>query len=155
MALCDLSTRNPNVLFELGLRQAFDKPVVLVQEVDTPRIFDISSIRCLDYRKERLYDEVLQDQENIAEAIIETFNKWKDGSSINSLVKLLSLTQPATLKDIKEVEHDPTFQIMMAEMSAIRQDIALLKRNTIDPHPVRVSRRDYEIGMERYGYLLE
>src|ERR1044072_1504133 len=27
MALCDLSSRNPNVLFELGLRQAFDKPV--------------------------------------------------------------------------------------------------------------------------------
>ena len=32
MAICDLSSRNPNVLFELGLRQAFDKPVVLVQE---------------------------------------------------------------------------------------------------------------------------
>jgi hypothetical protein len=27
MALCDLSSRNPNVLFELGLRQAFDQPV--------------------------------------------------------------------------------------------------------------------------------
>lgn len=26
MVLCDLSSRNPNVLFELGLRQAFDKP---------------------------------------------------------------------------------------------------------------------------------
>src|SRR5215510_10199244 len=36
MALCDLSTRNPNVLFELGLRQAFEKPVVLVQEEGTP-----------------------------------------------------------------------------------------------------------------------
>ena len=29
MALCDLSNRNPNVLYELGLRQAYDKPVVL------------------------------------------------------------------------------------------------------------------------------
>lgn len=28
MAICDLSTRNPNVLFELGIRQAYDKPVV-------------------------------------------------------------------------------------------------------------------------------
>ena len=40
MAICDLSTRNPNVLFELGLRQAFDKPVVLIQEKGTERIFD-------------------------------------------------------------------------------------------------------------------
>ena len=28
MAICDLSNRNPNVLYELGLRQAYDKPVV-------------------------------------------------------------------------------------------------------------------------------
>lgn len=32
MALCDLSNRNPNVLYELGIRQAYDKPVVLVQD---------------------------------------------------------------------------------------------------------------------------
>ncbi len=32
MAICDLSTQNPNVLFELGFRQAFDKPVLLVLE---------------------------------------------------------------------------------------------------------------------------
>ena len=39
MAICDLSTRNPNVLFELGIRQAFDKPVVLVQEKKGRREF--------------------------------------------------------------------------------------------------------------------
>ena len=30
--------KNPNVLFELGIRQAFDLPVVLIQEENTPRI---------------------------------------------------------------------------------------------------------------------
>ena len=44
MALCDLSNRNPNVLYELGLRQAYDKPVVLVQDEKNPRIFDVSGI---------------------------------------------------------------------------------------------------------------
>lgn len=39
IAICDLSTRNPNVLFELGIRQAFDKPVVLIQENGTEKIF--------------------------------------------------------------------------------------------------------------------
>ena len=29
MAICDLSGRNANALFELGLRESFDKPVVL------------------------------------------------------------------------------------------------------------------------------
>lgn len=37
MALCDLSNCNPNVLYELGIRQAYDKPVVLVQDEKTER----------------------------------------------------------------------------------------------------------------------
>ena len=69
MAICDLSTRNPNVLFELGVRQAFDLPVVLVQEKDTPRIFDISTINTVDYRKNLIYREVMEDREKIVDAI--------------------------------------------------------------------------------------
>ena len=68
MAICDLSNRNPNVLFELGLRQAFDKPTVLIQEIGTPKIFDISPLRYTEYRKELKYRDVLEDQEFIAEA---------------------------------------------------------------------------------------
>ena len=45
IAICDLSSRNPNVLFELGIRQAFDKPVVLIQEVGTEKIFDIGILK--------------------------------------------------------------------------------------------------------------
>lgn len=69
MAICDLSSRNPNVLFELALRQAFEKPVALVQEVGTPAVFDISPFRYVEYRRERTYHEVLEDQKSIAAAI--------------------------------------------------------------------------------------
>ena len=37
MALCDLSNRNPNVLYELGIRQAYNKPVVLVKMMKQKR----------------------------------------------------------------------------------------------------------------------
>ena len=63
MAICDLSSRNPNVLFELGLRQAFYKPTVLVQEVGTPKIFDIAPLRYTEYRKKLKYREVFEDME--------------------------------------------------------------------------------------------
>jgi hypothetical protein len=62
MALCDLTAHNPNVIFELGMRQAFDRPVVLVQEVGTKRLFDINGLRTHNYRKARLYGEVRKDQ---------------------------------------------------------------------------------------------
>lgn len=38
MAICDISTHNPNVLFELGIRQAFDKPTVIIKDNSTANI---------------------------------------------------------------------------------------------------------------------
>lgn len=99
MAICDLSTRNPNVLFELGIRQAFDLPVVLVQEVDTPRIFDISTINTIDYRKTLRYREVLEDREKIKSAIIETKDNTK---GVNSIIRLLGIESAKRKEDIDE-----------------------------------------------------
>lgn len=124
MAICDLSTRNPNVLFELGLRQAFDKPVVLIQEKNTQKIFDIAPLRFIEYRKERIYHEVLEDQKNISSAIEATKNKIGKSDGINSIVRLLSLTSPATIKEIKTDESNPMLQMIMAEMDAMRQDFS-------------------------------
>ncbi len=95
MAICDLSSRNPNVLFELGIRQAFDLPVVLVQEEGTPRIFDISTINTIDYRKTLLYRDVIEDREKIKEAILQTKDNTK---GINSIIRLLG-GNPAKKKE--------------------------------------------------------
>lgn len=99
MAICDLSSSNPNVLFELGVRQAFDLPVVLVQEVNTTRIFDISTINTIEYRRELIYREVIEDKERIKKAIIET----KDNSrGINSIVGLLGIASAKRKENISE-----------------------------------------------------
>ncbi|QHI38955.1 hypothetical protein IMCC3317_43550 [Kordia antarctica] len=94
MALCDLSTQNPNVLYELGIRQAFNKPVVLIKDSKTNRIFDIQGFRDLEYDENLRIDNVQDIVENLAEIIKVTF-KEKD-TQINSLVKLLGIT-PAEL----------------------------------------------------------
>lgn len=101
IAICDLSTRNPNVLFELGIRQAFDRPVVLIQEKGTPKIFDIAPLRYLEYSKEMKYHEVLKSQEELKEAIQATAKAEGDSGSINSIVKLLALQNPAQIPDIE------------------------------------------------------
>ena len=95
MAICDLSTRNPNVLFELGVRQAFDMPVVIVQQEGTERIFDVSILRAIEYKPSLRYRDVLEKQKEIAEALIAT--RERKTNSVNSLVSLLSLA-PASLK---------------------------------------------------------
>lgn len=122
MVLCDLSSRNPNVLFELGIRQAFDKPVVLVQDEDTAAIFDIAPLRYTEYRKGRRYDEVIQDRSKISRATVETKEAFDNNEGINSIVRLLSLTQAATLVDVPEASKDPLFQLIRAELSEMRAE---------------------------------
>jgi hypothetical protein len=122
IAICDVSSRNPNVLFELGLRQAFDKPTVLVQEVGTQKIFDIAPLRFTEYRKELKYREVLEDQVSICEAIKATKLATDNGDGINSLISLLSLSSPATLKDVTDKDSAKMFQIMMSEINELRTD---------------------------------
>ncbi len=138
MAVCDLSNRNPNVLFELALRQAFDKPVALIQEVGTPQIFDISPLRYSEYRKERIYHEVLEDQRSIATAIAETFKSHGTGRSINSIVKLLALSKPAALPAIGSPEAKADLQqIILAELSQLRNEFRSIRNDY--PYAVRGS----------------
>lgn len=122
MAICDLSSRNPNVLFELGIRQAFDKPTVLIQEVGTPKIFDISILRYVEYRKELLYREVLDDQKAIADNLRATKIAKVNKEGINSIISLLSLSNPASLVDVSSNDNSKMLQFILAEMSQLRKD---------------------------------
>lgn len=99
MVLCDLSNRNPNVLYELGIRQAFDKPVVLVQQENTERIFDISIIRTIDYDKNLNQRKVKENIDVISKAIIETAKQTK---GINSIIKFINIENQ--IKDITDKE---------------------------------------------------
>ena len=120
MAICDLSTRNPNVMFELGVRQAFDKPVVLVQEVGTPPIFDIQPLRYIEYRRELLYQNVLGDQQNIAQAIRDTYDDaLADRRSINSLVRLLSLAQAASIPHAESSATEAQIKLLAASVETL------------------------------------
>ena len=122
MAICDLSSRNPNVLFELGLRQAFDMPTVLVQECGNPKIFDIAPMRITDYRKELRYRDVLEDQKSIEAAISATKEATSKGDGINSLINLLSLSNPAKLREVGENDTAKMLQVVMAEMNELRSE---------------------------------
>jgi len=50
MMLCDLSTHNPNVFFELGVRTSLNLPVALVRDSEDVAIpFDVSAINTYSY----------------------------------------------------------------------------------------------------------
>jgi hypothetical protein len=141
MCLCDLSAHNPNVLFELGIRMAFNKPVTICQENGTDRIFDISTIRYTPYRKGRIHDEVLDDVKSIAEALVATRESAGEAKPMNSITYLLALKQVAT---VPATETSQT----QAQLELLRSDIASLRRNFIPDNE-----RGIVISRKRLGPL--
>lgn len=91
MSICDLSGRNPNVLYELGVRQAFNLPVTLLKDQRTNRVFDIQGFRDVEYDESLRIDSVQETIETLSTILK---NTYQNTSEINSLVSLLGI-EPA------------------------------------------------------------
>lgn len=104
MAICDLSSRNPNVMYELGIRQAYGKKVVLIQDDKTQRIFDVAGINTILYKSGRVYEDVVFSQTEISSAIKETFEN-KSQISLMSIVNISAAsTEQKPLNDDDEIK---------------------------------------------------
>lgn len=149
MAVCDLSTRNPNVLFELGVRQAFDKPVALIQEIGTERIFDISNFNTIDYRSERIYHEVIEDRRKITSLIYDTYRKHSEGVGVNSIIKLISAVNAAKISD-KDDSTESLIKMMFNEVNTLSRQMQFIQRNNeyklyIEPDKNVNIKRNYDL----------
>jgi hypothetical protein len=92
MAVCDVSSQNPNVLYQLGVRQAFNLPVTLIKDNKTARIFDIQGWREVQYDANMRIDKI---EEAIPELTHALRSAYKDGGkTINSITQLLGI-EPA------------------------------------------------------------
>lgn len=87
LVIVDLTEHNPNVLFELGMRIAFDKPVCLIRAKGTAAIFDIDHmLRVYDYNPCMWPSSLEIDVPALTEHIEET---WKNKDGDRSYLKLL------------------------------------------------------------------
>ena len=121
MAICDISSRNANVFFELGLRQAFNKKTILITDGTQVPPFDISGLRNVPYSKELRVDTVNAEVHKIAEMLIET-EKLSD-DKVNSVVKLLQI-KPAKVesKELGQID-----SVVFNMFTDLKKQIAELK----------------------------
>lgn len=119
MAICDVTGRNPNVLYELGLRQAFNKKTVIIKD-NNPKeqfIFDISGIRHTRYQQELRAATVREDILLLVDAINETQSMSEEEAM--TLLKLLSLS-PAS---ITSVDQGDVLQAVLDKVTRIEKSI--------------------------------
>lgn len=87
LVIADLTDHNPNVLFELGVRMAEDKPVALVKASDTGRIFDIDNmLRVYEYSPNLWHSTIESDLPKIAEHVKAA---WDNRDTSQTYMRLL------------------------------------------------------------------
>jgi hypothetical protein len=69
IVVCDVSGHNPNVMFELGMRIAFQKPVVIVVDDETKFSFDINAIRHIVYPRSLRFPDIVKFKSDLKIAV--------------------------------------------------------------------------------------
>ncbi|EMJ7520098.1 hypothetical protein QPK77_09310 [Providencia rettgeri] len=116
IVICDISSRNANVMFELGMRLAFDKPTIIIKDNKTPYSFDISPIEHLEYPADLRYQSINDFQEKLKNKIIETLKKAEDDPHFTTFLKHFGTFKVAKL-DEKEVS---STEFLASEIKELR-----------------------------------
>lgn len=123
IVVCDVSAKNPNVMFELGLRLAFDKPTIVIKDDKTSYSFDTSPIEHLTYPKDLRYGTIEEFKEKLAEKIEATHEKSKKDPNYTTFLKHFGKFKVAKL-EVKNVSGEDyivtTLERLTAQIDALR-----------------------------------
>ncbi|MBH2824058.1 hypothetical protein I5Q13_04820 [Serratia marcescens] len=134
IVVCDISSRNANVMFELGMRLAFDKPTVIVKDEKTPYSFDISSIEHLEYPSDLRYQSINEFKKKLAGKISETHKRAVTDQDYTTFLKHFGTFKVAKL-DEKEVGPN---EILLEEIKEVKRSLNSIVKN--ERHPVYTTR---------------
>lgn len=103
LVICDLSANNPNVLFELGMRFAFNKSAVLIKDDKTKFSFDTGPIEHLTYPRELRHADIVEFKMALATKVQATYEKSKIGGGfLKSFgIELPALDSPINAKPLE------------------------------------------------------
>lgn len=105
IVVCDVSAKNANVMFELGLRLAFDKPTIIIKDDKTSYSFDTSPIEHLEYPRDLRFSTIVDFKKNLKNRIIKTHQKATEDQNFTSFLGHFGTFTIAKL-DQKEVSEN-------------------------------------------------
>jgi len=127
IVVCDISGRNPNVLFELGMRLTFDKPTIIIKDDDTPYIFDTSSIETITYPRDLRFGSIVSFKNELAKRIKLTYQKSiADADYSPFLGNFGEFKVPA----LHQVPVSDVQQLILDEITNVRREVNSIKKET-------------------------
>jgi len=125
VVVCDVSGKNPNVMFELGMRLAFDKPTVIVKDERTSYSFDTSAIEHLEYPRDLRFSRIVEFKQKLADKITATHRRATSDPSYTTFLKHFGEFTVAKI-DKKEV---PGQEFILEELRGMKTALRRLELN--------------------------
>jgi hypothetical protein len=123
IVVCDVSGKNPNVMFELGMRLAFDKPTVIIKDDRTSYSFDTSPIEHLEYPRDLRYGRIVEFKAILGEKVRGTYDRSQKDANYTTFLKHFGQFSVANL-ETKQVSSD---QFIIEQIAELR-DLVLSSR---------------------------
>ncbi|WP_103108848.1 hypothetical protein [Brevibacillus reuszeri] len=123
LVICDVSCKNPNVMFELGMRLAFDKPTIIIKDDKTNYTFDAGGIEHLDYPRDLRFSKVVDFKNTLLRKTVATFEDSLKDPNHSPFLKSFGQFKVAKLN---ETEVMP-IELIMGKLNEMQSDFATLK----------------------------
>lgn len=136
IVVCDVSGKNPNVMFELGMRLAFDKPTVIIKDEKTTYSFDTSAIEHIEYPRDLRFSRIVDFKVKLTEKIIATHKRATTDPNFTTFLKHFGEFTVAKL-DKKEVSGQ---EFIMEELRSIRSAVRRIEFGNVQNRDLELPR---------------
>ena len=141
IVVCDVSGKNPNVMFELGMRLAFDKPTIIVIDDKTDYSFDTSPIEHLSYPRDLKYYAILDFKEELKTKIVATVDKAKNDSNYTTFLKNFGEFEVAHVERKEGTLND----VLLSKLDDLKYQFYRLERRIDTINSIQESERIKEL----------
>ncbi|ATU91748.1 hypothetical protein [Phyllobacterium zundukense] len=137
IVVCDISAKNPNVMFELGLRLAFDKPTIVIKDDQTSYNFDTSPIEHLNYPRNLRFHDIVEFKQQLTRKITATYEASRKSDGFTTFLKHFGTFNVAKI-ETTEVSAE---KYILQQLDDIQLQLKALsnqasKRSSIQPRPI-------------------
>ena len=139
IVVCDVSGKNPNVMFELGMRLAFDKPTIIVIDDNTNYSFDTTIIEHISYPRDLHYPSIIKFKEKLKEKICATMKKAKEDTDYSTFLKNFGKFEVAHIESKKGSLDD----VMITKLDDLSKQVNQLFVNLYTPN-ITIPNKLYE-----------
>ena len=123
IVICDVSCKNANVMFELGMRLAFHKPTIIIKDDVTGYSFDTSLIEHLEYPRDLRFTTILKFKDSLGKKLKATLDKSTNDPNYSTFLKNFGKYKIAHLED-KEVSSDT---YILNAIEELRRDVRVMR----------------------------